>query len=206
MTSNYQNYEGSSPFENTQLGTFDEHEPAGVAPRQVSEGVSEGISEGASEGISEEGSEGVGDNELIDNFMQAYPEFADLPESAISSAFSQSELMLSRAGWGRWFQMAQAFWCAHNLALQWDVAEPCAKLGKRNPYDVSALSSQTASTNSLSLSTTPNELLKGDDPQLLDFARTSYGMRYLNLLYTVIPSGEVVCSPPAAEGPSVRWG
>ena len=190
MTSNYQNYEGSSPFENTQLGTFDEHEPAGVAPRQVSEGASEGVS----------------DNELIDNFMQAYPEFADLPESAISSAFSQSELMLSRAGWGRWFQMAQAFWCAHNLALQWDVTEPCAKLGKRNPYDVSAVTSQTASTTSLSLSVAPSELLKGGDPQLMDFARTSYGMRYLNLLYTVIPAGEVVCSSPAAKGASVRWG
>ena len=137
---------------------------------------------------------------LIDNFVDNYPEFAHLPQNAIGREFKQSELMLSQTAWGKWFQMAQEFWCAHNLALQWNISDACAKLGKRSPYDVSAVTSQTASTTSLSQSMSPPELLKSDDPTLLDFLRTSYGMRYLNLLYTVIPAGEVVHSSDSSGG------
>ena len=180
MSSNNEDYENFAPLESaalaTALGTGDENNPAGAGIKQVT------------------------NNELIDSFLDSYPEFGDLPQNVIAQEFAQSDLLLSRGAWGKWFHMAQGLWCAHNLALQWDIAESCAKLGKKNPYDVSAVTSQTASTTSLSLSTTPSDMLKGDDPLLLDFARTSYGMRYLNLLYTIIPAGEVVCSPDARGG------
>ena len=131
----------------------------------------------------------------VESLKADYPEFGDLQDNAIKLQLGQSKIMLSSTVWGKYFQMAQGLWCAHYLALDWDITGNCAELGKKSPYDVGTANNQTASTNSLSIGLVTSAMLSGDDPILADFGRTRYGMRYLNLLYTVIPAGAVVYSP-----------
>lgn len=130
-----------------------------------------------------------------DTFIVDYPEFADLPPAAVNRQLRQSVLMLNPGAWGKWYEMAQGEWTAHYLALEYDIAGKCAELGMRSPYDVGTVNNQAASTNSVSIGTTTSAMLTGDDPILADFGRTTYGMKYLNLLYTVIPAGGIVYSP-----------
>ena len=130
-----------------------------------------------------------------ETFIADYPGFADLPPAAVTRQLRQSVLMLNPGAWGKWYEIAQGEWTAHYLALEYDIAGKCAELGMRSPYDVGTLNNQAASTNSVSLGTTTSAMLTGDDPILADFGRTTYGMKYLNLLYTLIPAGAVVYSP-----------
>lgn len=130
-----------------------------------------------------------------DTFIVDYPEFADLPPAAVNRQLRQSVLMLNPGAWGKWYEMAQGEWTAHYLALEYDIAEKCKELGMRSPYDVGTVNNQAASTSSVSIGTTTSAMLTGDDPILADFGRTTYGMKYLNMLYTVIPAGSVVYSP-----------
>lgn len=130
-----------------------------------------------------------------DTFIADYPEFGGVPQAAVNRQLGQSELMLNPAAWGKWFEMAQGLWTAHYLALEYDISAKCTELGMRSPYDVGTVNSQSASTSGLSMSSTTSAMISGDDPIMADFARTTYGMQYLNLLYTVIPAGDVVYSP-----------
>lgn len=130
-----------------------------------------------------------------ETFIADYPGFADLPPAAVTRQLRQSVLMLNPGAWGKWYEIAQGEWTAHYLALEYDIAGKCAELGMRSPYDVGTVNNQAASTNSVSLGTTTSAMLTGDDPILADFGRTTYGMKYLNLLYTLIPAGAVVYSP-----------
>lgn len=130
-----------------------------------------------------------------ETFIADYPGFADLPLAAVTRQLRQSVLMLNPGVWGKWYEIAQGEWTAHYLALEYDIAGKCAALGMRSPYDVGTVNNQAASTNSVSLGTTTSAMLTGDDPILADFGRTTYGMKYLNLLYTVVPAGAVVYSP-----------
>jgi hypothetical protein len=130
-----------------------------------------------------------------DTFIADYPEFADLPPAAVNRQLRQSVLMLHPGAWGKWYEMAQGLWTAHYLALEYNIAGKCAELGMRSPYDVGTVNNQAASTGSVSIGSTTSAMLTGDDPILADFARTTYGMKYLNLLYTVIPAGGIVYSP-----------
>ena len=132
---------------------------------------------------------------IYDTFIADYPEFADLPQAAVNRLLRQSMLMLNPGAWGKWYEMAQGEWTAHYLALEFDITAKCAELGMRSPYDVGTVNNQSASTSSVSIGTTTSAMLTGDDPILADFGRTTYGMKYLNLLYTVIPAGAVVYSP-----------
>ncbi len=130
-----------------------------------------------------------------ETFISDYQEFADLPPSAVNRQLRQSVLMLNPGAWGKWYEMAQGVWAAHYLALEYDISGKASDLGMRSPYDVGTVNNQAASTSSVSIGTTTSAMLTGDDPILVDFARTTYGMKYLNLLYTVIPAGSIVYSP-----------
>ena len=132
---------------------------------------------------------------ICDTFIAEYPEFANVPLAAVNRHIRQSAIMLSSGAWGKWHEMAQGLWVAHYLALEYDIAARRAELGMRSPYDVGTVNSQSASTSSVTISTTTPAMLTGDDPLLVDFGRTSYGMQYLDLLCTVIPAGIVVYSP-----------
>lgn len=130
-----------------------------------------------------------------ETFIADFPEFADVPQTAVERQLRYSVVMLSLSAWGKWYDMAQGLWTAHYLALEYDISEKCAELGIRSPYDVGNVSSMSASTSSVAVTNTTTAMLTGDDPILADFARTRYGMDYLSLLYTVIPAGTVVYSP-----------
>lgn len=127
-------------------------------------------------------------------FVVEYPEFVELPEAVVTMHLRRADLMLSASAWGQWLGMAQALYAAHHLALDYDISEACDALKKRNPYDVGVINSQNVSTSSLAVTSTTTALVTGDDPVLSGFARTTYGMQYLELLYTVIPAGGVVFS------------
>lgn len=137
-----------------------------------------------------------------DTFIADYPEFASLPPAAVNRQLRQSVLMLSLGAWGKWYEMAQGEWCAHYLALEYDISAKCEELGLRSPYDVGTANNQSASTSSASIGFVTSAMLSGDDPILADFGRTVYGMKYLNLLYTVIPAGAVVYSLDTSEAMS----
>jgi len=130
-----------------------------------------------------------------DTWLADYPEFAEVPPAAVARQLRQSLLMLNPAAWGKWYETAQGDWTAHHVALEYNIAGKCAELGMRSPYDVGVMHTQTASTNSLTVGYTPPALATGDDPIAAGFARTSYGLRYLQLLHTVVPAGGVVFSP-----------
>ena len=130
-----------------------------------------------------------------EDFIAEYPEFTDVPAPLVDRQFKHSALMLNSGVWGRWYTMAQGLRVAHYLALSHDISGKCSELGMRSPYDVGTANSKSASTSSLSVSTTVSAMLSSDDPIVADFARTTYGMQYLNLLHTVIPAGLVVYSP-----------
>lgn len=132
-------------------------------------------------------------------FVAEYPEFAALPEAAVTVQLRRADLMLSINAWGKWLCMAQNLYTAHHLALEYDMGEACADIKKRNPYDVGTINSQNASTSSLAITSVTSALVTGDDPVLSGFARTTYGMGYLELLYTVIPAGGVVYSADTSE-------
>lgn len=134
-----------------------------------------------------------------DTFISDYLEFADLPPAAVNRQLRQSVLMLNLAAWGKWYEMAQGLWTAHYLALEYDISAKCAELGLRSPFDVGTANNQSASTSSASIGFVTSAMLSSDDPIIADFARTRYGMQYLNLLYTVIPAGVVVCSQDTSE-------
>jgi len=128
-------------------------------------------------------------------FIADYPEFADLPQGAVDRQLRQSRLMLNPAAWSKWLEMARGLWVAHYLALEYDISAKIRELGKRSPYDLGQTINMVANTNGLTLGKAPSLMLTGDNPLFADFGRTSYGIEYLNLLYTVVPSGDVVYSP-----------
>lgn len=133
-------------------------------------------------------------------FTADYPEFADIPEGegipegAVKRVLAQAVLMLSPSAWGKWHEMAIGLWSAHYLALEYDISGRCSELGMKNPYDAGTASSMSASTGGLSVSYAASSMRTGDDPTSADFARTGYGLRYLNLLHTVIAPGGVIRS------------
>lgn len=134
-----------------------------------------------------------------DTFIADYPEFTGLPQNAVDRQLRESTLMLNPGAWGKWYEMAQGLWVAHYLALEYDISAKCRELGMKSPYDVGTVNNQAASTSSVSIGATTSAMLTGDDPILADFARTTYGMKYLNLLNTVTPAGQVVYSQDTSE-------
>ncbi len=131
----------------------------------------------------------------VDDFLASYPEFADVPVSAIERQLKAACLMLSPCAWGKWLPLATELWVAHYLALSFDISGKQTELGMRSAYGVGVGNSMSASTSSLSISSTTPAFLTGDDPILADMGRTTYGLEWLSLLYTVIPPGMIVHSP-----------
>ena len=134
-----------------------------------------------------------------DTWFKRYPEFDIVPQAAAEAQLEDALLMLSPTAWGKYYDRAQALWTAHYLALRFDVSKRCKELGMRSPYDVGTATSMNASTGSLAVTKSTSALLTGDDPILSDFARTLYGLEYLDLLYTVIPAGGIVYSPDTSD-------
>lgn len=129
------------------------------------------------------------------DFVAGNPEFLDLPCGVVESIISQARLMLDRSVWGKWWCMAMGLWIAHNIAITYDIRDACQRLGMRSPYDVGTTNNISASTNSLSKGSTTSAMLTSDNPVLAGYGRTVYGLRFLELLYTVIPAGLTVFSP-----------
>lgn len=129
-----------------------------------------------------------------DMFAGEYQEFADIPMDAVERTLAQAHLMLALDVWGNWHHMALGLWTAHYLALVYDISDAAAALGMRSPYEIGVTNSMAASTGGLAETTITPAILSGDDPVQADFARTAYGLRFLNLL-TVIPAGITVFSP-----------
>jgi len=133
-------------------------------------------------------------------FIAEYPEFgAPLPETAVERQLRQSALMLNPGAWGKWIEMARGLWTAHYLALEYDISAKILELGKHSPYDLGQTINMVANTNGLTQGKAPSLMLTGDNPLLADFGRTDYGLRYLNLLYTVVAPGDVVYSPDTSD-------
>lgn len=131
-------------------------------------------------------------------FLTHYPEFSQVPPDAIAAGLAESELMLGRAVWGVWFDLAKALRTAHYLALDFDIAAPAAALGRKDPCETSTVTSMSAGVGSLSISKSTSALLSSDDPEAAGYARTTYGLKFMALMNAIIPAAGLSFTTAAA--------
>lgn len=139
-------------------------------------------------------------------FVEWFPEFAGLSESAVQFALDFGNAWLKAGIWGDLYQRAVALLTAHSLFLRYDISGEVSDLGMRSAMStVSAVTSKSASTTGLSEGNATNALQTGDNPLLLDLSRTEYGLLFLSLLYTFIPACDTVFSPDASASYRQAW-
>lgn len=139
-----------------------------------------------------------------EEFIEGFPEFADIAEGAVKRQLDLSNMTLSRPAWGKWWRHAVELFTAHYLALRFNLAAALVENGMRSPTAVGITTSQSANTTGLSESSTLNGLATSADAIEADFARTTYGLEYLSLLKMVVSPTSVVYSPSAASVAGIR--
>lgn len=132
-------------------------------------------------------------------FLEEYPEFSSIPESAVKRLCKESGITLNPAVWGLAYAMARGLWTAHYLAMVYDIDDRCTKLGMRSPSQVGAVTGRSVSSSAMSVTMARSQLISGDDPITSDFGRTTYGIRYLHLLVEVVPVGSIVYSADTSD-------
>lgn len=134
-----------------------------------------------------------------DLFIDAYPEFGDVPQSAIERQIDLSNLTLLESAWGKWYSHALMLFTAHYLAVRYNISAKLAELGLRSPVSsIGTVTNKSANTSGLSEGSATSQLITSANPIEADLARTEYGLEYLHLLKIVIPPGRVVYSPSSA--------
>ena len=129
-------------------------------------------------------------------FIQAFPEFANLAEPTVKFRLDFSNAWLSPGVWGKLWNHACGLVTAHYLFLRYNVTEGLAESGVMSPTSAIGVATNiSANTSGLSQGMTVSGLVSSDNPVDADFARTEYGLEFLNLLYTMVPAGSVVYSP-----------
>lgn len=144
-----------------------------------------------------------------EKFIEDFPEFKELPESAVQFQIDMSIAYLCRGAWDpRWYVFALELITAHYLAVRYNIGLGLIENGVRPPTAAIAIAtSKSASTNGLSEGSTVNGLVNSGNPLLADFGRTGYGLQYLSLLEIAVPAGSVVYSPDSSQtvGRYDRW-
>lgn len=127
----------------------------------------------------------------VDDFRNAFPEFAAVPDSAVTGALETAQLLWSERRLGKFWSRVVMLSVAHRLAVRYNIAEGLKTEGMKG-VDAGITSSQSASTSSLSITNANNALITGNDPFLADLGRTNYGLELLSLLELIMPHGYVV--------------
>lgn len=128
------------------------------------------------------------------DFIEAYPEFSQLPENAVSNAGNVEDAILSDTAWGCLRCHALQLRTAHRLALRFNIGKILKTLGMKNGTSSAQVTSKSASNASLSESSELNAFARSENPIWADFGRTEYGLEYLRLLEETMPEGHVILS------------
>lgn len=136
----------------------------------------------------------------VDKFVEYYPEFANLQQTAISVTGDTAVSMLSVCNFGRMFQYAVGLLTAHRLAQLFDLSAEYDNEGKRDQATTEIGTSLSASTSSLSEGSSPLALVNSDDPFVSDLAQTKYGLQLLALIRMWIPGTSVVTGQSLGSG------
>lgn len=135
---------------------------------------------------------------LLADFRTFYPEFVDVPDTAVQFQLDIANELLNPRAWGKFFIAAVALWTAHYLALKYNISQALSDNGMRATGDVGVVTNKSATTNGLTEGSSVSGLVTGDDPFTADFARTNYGLQYLSLMELIVPPGFLVYSPSTA--------
>ena len=127
----------------------------------------------------------------VDVFRNAFPEFAAVPDSAVTGSLDTAQMLWSQGKLGKFWSRIVMLFVAHRLAVRYSIANSLNTEGMKG-VDAGITSSQSASTSSLSITNANNALITGNDPFLADLGRTNYGLELLSLLELIMPHGYVV--------------
>lgn len=128
-------------------------------------------------------------------FLDRYPEFKGVPESAGSYQLEFSSRLISKSAFGKFWNDAVGLFTAHYLALRFDISDQEDEEGLNDPSStIGVATSKSASTGGLSEGSTVSGLITGTNAIEADLARTEYGLRFLSLLRAVVPAGNIVIS------------
>lgn len=131
---------------------------------------------------------------IYDDFINVYPEFSEVPSSAVTNIGNTEDRILSDTYWGNLRCHALALRTAHRVALRYNVGKVYNALGMKNASNSAQVTSKSASNASLSESSELNAFARSENPVWADFGRTEYGLEYLRLLEEVMPEGNVILS------------
>lgn len=131
---------------------------------------------------------------IYNEFISAYPEFAEIPQEAVVNVGETENCILSDTAWGCLRNHALQLRTAHRLAVRFNIGKLVKTLGMRNGSSTATVTSKSASNASLSESSQLNAFAQSDNPIWADFGRTEYGLEYLRLLNEIMPQGNVILS------------
>ena len=131
---------------------------------------------------------------IYDDFINVYPEFSEVPASAVTNIGNIEDRILSDTYWGNLRCHALALRTAHRVALRYNIGKVYNALGMKNASNSAQVTSKSASNASLSESSELNAFARSENPAWADFGRTEYGLEYLRLLEEVMPEGNVILS------------
>ena len=131
---------------------------------------------------------------IYDDFINVYPEFSEVPSSAVTNIGNIEDRILSDTYWGNLRCHALALRTAHRVALRYNIGKVYNALGMKNASNSAQVTSKSASNASLSESSELNAFARSENPAWADFGRTEYGLEYLRLLEEVMPEGNVILS------------
>ena len=131
---------------------------------------------------------------IYDTFINAYPEFSELPDQSVIQTGIVEDKILSDTYWGDLRCHALHLRTAHRLALRFNIGKIYNSLGMKNGASSAQVTSKSASNASLSESSELNAFARSENPVWADFGRTQYGLEYLRLLEELMPEGNVILS------------
>ena len=126
-------------------------------------------------------------------FLIEFPEFAAVALSAIDRRIAQAAQTLQPGRLGMWYEDLCFLWAAHYLYLRFDVGTGIDSVGMNDQENQGVTTSQSASTNGLSSSTSISSLVSSDNAINADFSRTQYGLEYLSVLRQILAPA-MLCS------------
>lgn len=128
----------------------------------------------------------------LTTFRALYPEFAAVSDVVVTSELEGAQLLFDDTALGKFYERIVYLYAAHRLALQYNISAACGQLGKSDPYSPGQAASISASNSSLSQSSALGAFAVGDNPWMVDMARTTYGLELLSILRIILPVGRVV--------------
>lgn len=133
---------------------------------------------------------------VYEDFIAAFPEFSQIPESAVKYRGNFADRLIHPTNWGDFRTDAVFLFTAHCLAIEYNITAALKEFGKSTGVLNSGMvTSMSASNASLSQSFATNALVTSDNPLYADLGRTIYGLRYLELMEMTMAYGYVVISP-----------